>query len=106
MRPNRDVVKAGLLYTLGIFGAPTRAEAAGDPVKGEHFFQACAACHSLTPNHNMTGPSLAGVIGRKAGTLASFQRYSPGLRSSAVVWDEKTLDAWLTNPMASSPARQ
>jgi cytochrome c len=97
MRLNRDVVKAGLLCAFGLLGAPTRAEA-GDPVKGEQYFRACGACHSLAPNHNMTGPSLAGVIGRKAGTLASFQRYSEALKSSSVVWDEKTLDAWLTNP--------
>ena len=103
MRPNRDVIKAGLLCALGLLGAPTRAEAAGNPVRGEHYFQACAACHSLAPNHNMTGPSLAGVISRKAGTLASFQRYSQALKSSDVVWDEKTLDAWLTNPSGFIP---
>ena len=103
MRANRDVTKAALLCAIGLLVARTRAEAAGDPVKGEHFFQACAACHSLTPNHNMTGPSLAGVIGRKAGTLASFQRYSQALRSSALIWDEKTLDAWLTSPSGFIP---
>ena len=103
MRANRDVIQAGLLCALDLLGASTRAEAAGNPVRGEHYFQACAACHSLAPNHNMTGPSLAGVISRKAGTLASFQRYSQALKSSDVVWDEKTLDAWLTNPSGFIP---
>jgi cytochrome c len=51
----------------------------------------------------MTGPSLAGVMGRKAGTLASFQRYSPALKSSGVTWDERTLDAWLAKPDAFIP---
>jgi hypothetical protein len=51
----------------------------------------------------MTGPSLAGVIGRKAGALASFQRYSPALKSSNVIWNEETLDAWLAKPDAFIP---
>jgi cytochrome c len=51
----------------------------------------------------MTGPSLAGVFGRKAGALSSFQRYSPALKSSSVVWDEGTLDAWLAEPDAFIP---
>jgi cytochrome c len=91
------------LCALALFVAPTRAAEVGDPVRGEHYFQACGACHSLAPNHNMTGPSLAGVIGRKAGTLASFQRYSPALQSSEVVWDDRTLDAWLTKPAGFIP---
>jgi cytochrome c len=51
----------------------------------------------------MTGPSLAGVIGRKAGTLAGFKRYSPVMKSSHVMWNEKTLNSWLTNPDAFIP---
>jgi cytochrome c len=87
-----------VLCALGLSSFSDRAAAAADSVRGEHFFRACAACHSLTPNHNMTGPSLAGVIGRKAGTVASFQRYSPALKSSDVVWNDGTLDAWLAKP--------
>jgi cytochrome c len=70
----------------------------GDATKGAQLYRACAACHSLTPGRNMTGPSLAGVWGRKAGSLKSFERYSPALKTSDVVWDEKTLDAWLRSP--------
>jgi cytochrome c len=67
----------------------------GNATEGAQLYRACAACHSLTPDRNMTGPSLAGVWGRKAGNLKSFERYSPALKASDVVWDEKTLDAWL-----------
>ena len=48
--------------------------------RGQRVFGACAACHSLQPEQNMTGPSLAGLWGRKAGTLPSFDRYSPALK--------------------------
>jgi cytochrome c len=51
----------------------------------------------------MTGPSLAGVWGRKAGGLSSFERYSPALRGSGVVWNENTLDPWLKEPAAFIP---
>jgi cytochrome c len=70
----------------------------GDAARGERLFGACAACHSLEPNRNMTGPSLAGLWRRKAGTVSSFPRYSPALKSADIVWDDKTLDQWLTDP--------
>ncbi len=79
------------------------AGAAGDAEKGAALFRACVACHSLKPDRNMTGPSLAGVWRRKAGTLASFERYSPALKSAEVVWDETSLDAWLKSPAGFIP---
>src|SRR6516164_10016810 len=74
------------------------ATAAGDAEKGAALFRACVACHSLKPEQNMTGPSLAGLWERKAGSLESFDRYSPALKSSDIVWDENSLDAWLKSP--------
>ena len=97
---NRNAVALLALLSAAV---PTGGARAGDPISGERYFRACGACHSLVPDRNMTGPSLAGVIGRKAGTLPSFQRYSPALKSSSVVWDEHTLDVWLTNPVEFIP---
>jgi cytochrome c len=51
----------------------------------------------------MTGPSLAGVWGRKAGSLQSFERYSPALKASNIVWNEITLDQWLKSPAQFIP---
>jgi cytochrome c len=80
------------------------AAAEGDPNRGQQLYRrACAACHALKPDTNMTGPSLAGVWKRKAGSLASFSRYSPALKESRIIWDEGTLDRWLTNPAAMVP---
>jgi cytochrome c len=86
------------LCAVNLLFVSTKAAEDGDPARGEQFFRACAACHSLSANHNMTGPSLAGVFGRKAGALASFQRYSPAMKSSDVTWNEQALNAWLTKP--------
>lgn len=79
------------------------AFAAGDVDQGAKAFRVCAACHSLGADVNMTGPSLAGVWGRKAGGLQSFDRYSAALKSSGIVWDEKTLNVWLKSPAAFVP---
>jgi cytochrome c len=75
----------------------------GNPSHGQRIFGACGACHSLEANRNMTGSSLAGLWRRKAGGVESFARYSPALKSSAVVWDDQTLDAWLHDPALFVP---
>ena len=79
------------------------ATAADDAQEGAKAFGACAACHSLQPGRHMTGPSLAGLWERKAGTAVGFPRYSEALKSSGVTWNAETLDAWLADPRAFIP---
>jgi cytochrome c len=78
----------------------------GSPTRGQRVFDACAACHSLQPGQNMTGPSLAGIWNRKAGSLDSFNRYSDALKSAAVVWNDKTLDEWIKDPQHVVPGNE
>jgi cytochrome c len=94
---NRSFTSA--LATAGIIMTFSVALAAeGNPARGQRVFGACAACHSLEPNRSMTGPSLAELWQRRAGSLSSFPRYSPALKSSGMVWNDQTLDIWLQNP--------
>jgi len=79
---------------LGLVSPALSAD--GNAARGQRVFGACAACHSLQPDRNMTGPSLSGLWHRKAGALESFSRYSPALKSSGVIWDDNTLDPWIT----------
>jgi cytochrome c len=79
------------------------AEPKGDAEAGLRPFGYCAQCHSLRPGVNMTGPSLAGVFGRKAAGLKGFDRYSSALAHSGVVWNAETLDAWLAEPTRFIP---
>lgn len=65
-------------------------------------FSICKACHSAEPGKTIIGPSLHGVFGRKAGTLAGAS-YSPAMTGSGLVWDEATLDAFLASPMVNVP---
>jgi cytochrome c len=75
-----------------------------DPAgQGARVFRACAACHSLEANRNMTGPSLASVWNRKAGGLASFTRYSEVMKLSGITWDDQSLDGYLKNPAEFMP---
>lgn len=71
-----------------------------DMDRGQRAFAACAPCHSLAPDKNMTGPSLANLWNRQAGTLPSFSRYSPAMKSSGIVWNETSLDPWIADPQA------
>jgi cytochrome c len=75
----------------------------GNAARGERMYRACVACHSLEPDRNMTGPSLAEVWNRKSGSLASFPRYSPALKSAGIIWNDDTLDEWIKDPQHFIP---
>jgi cytochrome c len=92
------------IFILAVVASQTAALAQqGDASRGRQAFRACAACHSLEPGRNMTGPSLAGLWGRRAGGLESFERYSDALKSSGIIWDDRSLDGWLTDPDGMVP---
>jgi cytochrome c len=81
-------------------GAATLA-AAQDAAEGERLFRSrCGSCHTVTAGQNRIGPSLAGVVGRAAGSVDGA-RYSPAMQSSGITWDEQTLDRYLANPRAT-----
>jgi cytochrome c len=90
------------LVALCLWMSPARA-AEGDAANGSRAFRACAACHSLEADRHMTGPSLAGVWNRRAGSSATFSRYSEVMKNSRVVWNERTLDGYLENPARFMP---
>ena len=69
----------------------------GDVAAGRQVFKKCQACHSLEPGKAILGPSLSGIIGRKAGSDPNFS-YSPALKKAALTWDAATLDTYLLDP--------
>ena len=71
-----------------------------DVRKGEAVYSRCVACHTL--QHDMVGPRHCGLFGRTAGAVAGFD-YSPAMRASRIVWNEKTLDRFLSDPMKAIP---
>ena len=102
---NRIYLLAVAAFLTFLFGA-NAAPSEGNAARGQRVFGACAACHSLQADQSMTGPSLAGLWNRKAGSLASFNRYSPALQSANIVWNDQTLDDWITDPQHLVPGNE
>jgi cytochrome c len=100
----RDKYAAVVVLTAAISAALTQSAWAGgvtgDPNRGETLYEACQDCHSLDKND--VGPRHRGVFGRKAASLPDYD-YSDALKSTNIVWNEETLDKWLTDPQAVAP---
>lgn len=94
---------AVIASAVAFVATAAHAQAEGDAKHGAEQYRACIGCHSLEPGSHLTGPSLAGLWGRKAGEAAGFNRYSQGLKSADLTWDENTLNAWLADPRAMIP---
>ena len=109
-------VLAALVLTLA-FAAPLRSaagggadradavrgETRGDAARGAQLYEArCGGCHGADANR--VGPAHRGVFGRRAGAVPGFD-YSPALRASRLIWDARTLDAWLADPEATIPGQ-
>ncbi len=82
---------------LLLLSAPARA---GDTAHGAVIYEACQDCHSL--DENGVGPRHRGVYGRRAGSVPDYA-YSAALKNSGIVWNDETLDKWLTHPQAFVP---
>lgn len=89
----RDAMLA-LVACLGM-ALPTAAVAQDGQVV---FNNACRTCHTMKPGDNRLGPTLAGIIGRKAGTADGYNNYSSAMTGSGVIWDEATLDKFIESP--------
>ena len=73
-----------------------------DLVKGKKVFKKCVACHSLQEGKNKMGPPLNNLLGRKAGSVKGY-KYSKAMKNSGVVWNEESLDKFLTKPRKFIP---
>jgi cytochrome c2 len=95
-------VAAACACVVAVSLTPARA---ADVEKGKAVFEQCAACHSLDGSGDYDGPSLKGIIGRKAGSLEDY-RYSAAMKRSDVMWDAATLDNYVTDPQAFIPGNR
>src|SRR6266853_3088705 len=94
---------AGWMAIGALIFCVARAYAAGDAAAGKTVFaNQCASCHTIEAGKNGFGPSLAAVLGRKAGGLAGFT-YSPAMAQAGLIWDEKNLDEFLTSSTQKVP---
>ena len=89
---------AGLLLALAAGAADAALK--GDPKAGKEIYTRCLACHTLTSDS--VGPRHCGLFGRRAGSVKGYE-YSDAMKRHKVVWNEKTLDRFLANPMKVVP---
>jgi cytochrome c len=89
---------ARALFTLPLALVALTAAARADTSDAKLAFNnACRTCHSYEPGDHRLGPSLHGVVGRKAGSIEGYG-FSSAMRQSSIVWDEANLDAFIANP--------
>lgn len=78
------------------------ADMKGDAAAGEKIFTQCKTCHVIDPGVNRIGPSLHGIIGRKAGQIAGFS-YSSANKESGITWTPEKLYQYLEKPARVVP---
>lgn len=92
----------GMIFLLPVAYVAGGAQAA-DPAAGRAVFRSqCALCHSVQPGHNMIGPSLFGVVGRRAGSEPGYA-YSAANKNATLTWSAQVLNKYLESPQAVIP---
>jgi cytochrome c len=98
----KSTCRAGCAISISslwiLLAAPVIAQ---DAAAGKELYAQCSVCHSID-GINGIGPSLQGVIGRKAGMFAGF-RYSRAMKAANITWDDKPLDDYLADPQKVVP---
>lgn len=100
MRPRWLSVALGLASCL-LAAVASAAPDTAALARGEQVYARCAGCHSIEGNR--TGPQHCGLFGRRAGTAPGYDSYSKAMRASGFVWDEKSLNVFLKDPMKVVP---
>ena len=93
----RLLLASALVASASASGAE---KSAPDAARGEQIYARCLACHALA--YDRVGPRHCGLFGRRAGSVPQFS-YSPAMKKSGIVWNDKTLDRFLTQPLKMVP---
>jgi cytochrome c len=92
------LLPALLCWTSSTSAAP------GD--RGKRLFIQCQACHSVSAGApHKVGPNLHGTVNARAASRSGYA-YSPALKKSGLIWDDKTLDRWLAKPATVVPGNK
>ena len=92
-----DQARAIVVAALALAALPAFA---ADLKNGEEVYSRCLACHALESDR--VGPRHCGVVGRRAGSIAGFG-YSKAMKGSKLVWNAKTLDRFIADPLKTVP---
>jgi cytochrome c len=100
----RALLIGGISFAAVLIGAVAPGLAA-DASRGEQLFVECASCHTLEKGVHNVGPTLAGVLQRKAGAFDDY-RYSPAMKRSNITWTPDELDKFIADPQTVVPANR
>lgn len=100
----------GFLAAAAGLAAATGAAVAMSPAGEEAMHRAgkvmfehrCRSCHADDPALKSYGPSLVGVVGRKAAAVEGFA-YSDAMKTSGITWTEEQLRAWIADNKSVLP---
>ena len=95
--------RAAAAVVVGLASTQAFAQA-GNAARGERVFnQQCKTCHSLEKDDSsISGPTLHGLFGSKAGAAPGFE-FSEAMKKSGILWDETTLADYTRDPQAKVP---
>ena len=98
---------AAMMVLAASTGAPIQARAQDDEAAegGKIFRRVCFMCHTAEAGKNKIGPSLFGVVGRKAGSVPGFA-YSEAMKSSGIPWDDEKIDQYIADPKKLVPGNK
>ena len=96
----RRLLLAAALVVCESASAGGAEKSSADAMRGEQVYARCLACHALA--YDRVGPRHCGLFGRRAGSVPQFS-YSPAMKKSGIVWNDKTLDRFLTQPLKMVP---
>lgn len=102
-RCRRNLASAALL-AFSVISHSSLALGA-DAEHGKRIFKKCATCHVIDQDTNLFGPTLKGVVGRRAGSVPDYN-YSAAMKAAGeagLVWDEKALSEFLSSPQKKVP---
>jgi cytochrome c len=100
---NRMPVSVRLVVFAALLALVRAGDAAAADVEaGKATFKQCLLCHTAEPGKNKIGPSLFGIVGRKAASLKNYD-YSDAMKHFNHVWTAQTLNIYLQNPHAEVP---
>jgi len=100
------MIRLGLAAVLAVaLIRVTQSASASEADTGRARFATCAVCHGTTAGARGMGPSLFGVVGRRAGQF-SAPAPSPALANSGKVWTVQELDRFLASPARAIPGNR